>query len=50
MQGCFQSKYSNISPSFAEGLHFSAFHYLGIDFPSNRARDTCIRKLLGNGI
>ena len=29
---CFQSKCSNIS---AEGLHFSAFHYLGNDFSSN---------------
>ena len=43
---CFQSKCSNIS---AEGLHFSAFHYLGIDFSRNGAWDMHIRKLLDNG-
>ena len=36
-------------PNCAVGLHFSAFHYLGIDFSSNGAWDMHIRKLLDNG-
>ena len=36
-------------PNSAEGLHFSAFHYLGIDFSRNGAWDMHIRKLLDNG-
>ena len=33
----------------AEGLHFSAFHYLGIDCSSNVTWDIRIQKLLDNG-
>ena len=48
MQRCFQSKCYSISVKFAEGLHFSAFHYLGIDFSSNGTWDMHIKMLLDN--
>ena len=44
---CFRSKCSNIS---VEGLHFSAFHYLGIDFSRNGAWDNIkqLHKVISN--
>ena len=52
MQGVFNPNiliYIYHPPNSTEGLHFSAFHYLGIDISTNGAWDMHIRKLLDNG-
>ena len=48
-KGVFNPNIPIFPPNSAEGLHFSAFHYLGIAFSRNGACDMHIKTFLDNG-